>query len=158
LAAFRSGQFDVLHYAGHAFFDDKSPSLSGIVCAHHQVLTGAELANVSRLPSLVFFNACESGRVRHSGATPREILRNVGLAEAFLRGGVPNYVGTYWPVGDAAAEAFASEFYQSLLQGQPIGEALGRARGSLYEARQVDWANYVLYGPCDFALKRVQGA
>ena len=48
----------------------------------------------------------------------RRIERAVGLAEAFLRGGVANYVGTYWPVGDAAAEAFAQVFSTELLGAQ----------------------------------------
>jgi len=163
LAAFRSGEFDVLHYAGHAFFDEKSPSLSGILCANEQVLTGAELASLSRLPSLVFFNACEAGRVRggrgrerkkaKAALSPERIRENVGLAEAFLRGGVPNYIGTYWPVGDAAAEKFASELYRALLRGEAIGTALGRSRRALFEMRALDWANYILYGASDFALK-----
>ena len=50
--------------------------------------------------------------------------QNVGLAEAFLRGGVPNYVGTYWPVADNAAEKFAAEFYAALLAAETLGEAL----------------------------------
>lgn len=165
LSAFRSGDFDVLHYAGHAFYDERSPALSGILCARQQVLSGAELANLSRLPSLVFFNACEAGRVRRGksaaakGSAPapleggKRLAQNVGLAEAFLRGGVPNYVGTYWPVADSAAETFASEFYSCLLGGRALGEALGRARRAIYGLNQLDWANYVLYGASDFALK-----
>ncbi|MFO7181105.1 MAG: alpha/beta fold hydrolase [Pseudomonadota bacterium] len=165
LAAFRSGEFDVLHYAGHALFDEKSPSLSGILCANEQVLTGAELASLSRLPSLVFFNACEAGRVRGERAgkkkaalSPERIQENVGLAEAFLRGGVPNYIGTYWPVGDAAAERFSSELYRALLRGEAIGTALGRSRRALFEMSALDWANYILYGASDFALKIPSGA
>lgn len=162
LAAFRSGEFDVLHYAGHAFFDERSPSLSGVLCANHQVLSGAELASLSRLPSLVFFNACEAGRVRRvrggarGGQAPLRLDRiqeNVGLAEAFLRGGVPNYVGTYWPVADDAAEKFASELYHALLRGESVGNALGRARRALFDMSALDWANYILYGASDFVLK-----
>ncbi|MGC4000759.1 MAG: CHAT domain-containing protein [Anaeromyxobacter sp.] len=165
LSAFRSGQYDVLHYAGHAYFDPKTPSLSGIYCAGEQVLTGAELANLARLPSLVFFNACEAGRIR--GRSPKapdaqgsvrlekRIEQNVGLAEAFLRGGVPNYVGTYWPVSDRAAEVFAATFYAAIIDGQPIGTALGRSRLAVFELREVDWADYVLYGSFDFVLKRL---
>ena len=46
------------------------------------------------------FNACESARTRNPRAHIRaKVDRNMGLAESLLRGGVANYIGTYWPVG-----------------------------------------------------------
>ena len=64
------------------------------------------LIGLGRLPALVFFNACQSarieGRSRKKGPskTGTELVEtNVSLAEAFLRGGVANYVGTHWSVG-----------------------------------------------------------
>jgi CHAT domain-containing protein len=159
-AAFRSGKYDVVHYAGHAFFDPVNRGHSGIVCHGEQVLSGADLVNLENLPSLVFFNACEAGRVRgadkrkHGKATRVRLETNIGLAEAFLRGGVANYVGTYWPVGDEAAEKFASEFYQTLREGKSIGAALGRGREQVYELSSVDWADYVHYGSPGFVVKR----
>ena len=167
LDAFRSGEFDVLHYAGHAQFDEAAPGRSGILCSGDEVLSGADLAGVGRLPALVFFNACESGRIRLASAPKRlaarerarhEKLRDtylrraVGLAEAFMRGGVANYVGTYWPVGDAAAKKFAERFYAALLAGQTIGTAVQDGRAALFP-RHRDWANYVFYGNPDFVLK-----
>lgn len=53
-----------MHYAGHAFFDEDNPERSGILCHHHVVLSGADLADLAHLPLLVFFNTCESGRLR----------------------------------------------------------------------------------------------
>ena len=35
----------------------------------------------------------------------RQLDRSVGFAEAFLRGGVANFIGTWWPVSDAARHA-----------------------------------------------------
>src|SRR5690606_22945578 len=58
LAELQSGAYDVLHYAGHAFFDPKTPARSGIRCSD-AVLTSAELAELTQLPALVVFNACE---------------------------------------------------------------------------------------------------
>jgi pimeloyl-ACP methyl ester carboxylesterase len=161
LAAFRSGTYDVIHYAGHAHFDSEEPSLSGLLC-HDGVLTGANLAGLSQLPALVFFNACESGRVRGGRrAAPdpvrKRIDKNVGLAEAFLRGGVANYVGTYWPVGDAAASAFAGAFYGSLIQGDSIGIALNAGRRVVRDLKSVDWVDYLHYGSFGFTLKNPEG-
>lgn len=158
LREFQSGKYDVLHYAGHAQFDSAHPERSGILCAHGQPLRGADLVRLSNLPALVFFNACESGRVRSQEHTDAleirtQIDQNVGLAEAFLRGGVANYIGTYWPVGDSAAEAFAGTFYPALLQGKSLGDALQDARREVHRIKSHDWADYIFYGSPDFVLK-----
>jgi len=162
-ADFRSGKYDLVHYAGHAFFDPAEPSRSGILCAGGQVLSGAELSGLGNLPNLVVFNACEAGRIR--GAADRKtrdldmarrVERAVGLAESFLRGGIANYVGTYWPVGDAAAETFAVVFYQQLLHGESVGAALLKARNQVQSLKPatVDWADYLHYGDFNSTLKQ----
>jgi pimeloyl-ACP methyl ester carboxylesterase len=158
LQCFASGEFDVVHYAGHAFFDPLNPSRSGILCAGNEVLSGADLAGVGSLPSLVFFNACEAARVRKRGSDviTERVRRNVGFAEAFLRGGVANYVGTHWPVGDAPAFSFARTFYEALIAGRSLGAALMAGRQAVHELQSVDWADYILYGDPQFVLKQEQ--
>jgi len=154
LDEFRSGAYDVLHFAGHAFFDTSSPASSGVLCAGGRVLSGSDLASLDALPALVFFNACESGRVRQMGRVSRALARGTGLAEAFLRGGVANFIGTWWPVADVAASRFAVSLYERLTQGEGIGSALQAARAAVRRLRSADWANYLHYGSFDFALKR----
>jgi len=153
--ALGSGAFDAVHYAGHAFFEARDPGTSGILCAGGEVLSGADLADLSSLPALVCFNACESGRVRAARGRTRKprIVESAGVAEAFMRGGLANYLGTYWPVEDAAALAFAETFYACLLEGAPIGAAVLAGRRSVREIRSPDWADYILYGDQDFVLK-----
>lgn len=163
-----SGKLDVVHYAGHAFFDPEHPARSGLLCHGGEVLSGADLSGVGSLPSLVFFNACEAARVRGGARAKRparrerdaavRVERNVGLAEAFLRGGVASYVGTYWPVGDLAAKSFAETFYGEIVRGSAIGDALQQGRAAVRKLRSADWADYVLYGAPDFALKRAANA
>jgi CHAT domain-containing protein len=157
LKLFQSGDFDLVHYAGHAFFDAASPESSGIVCAGGQVLSGRELSGLGNLPSLVFFNACEAGRIRRAPSLSlrKRVEVSVGLAEAFLRGGVANYVGTYWPVGDDSAKAFAASFYRDLLVGRSIGDALLAARHELHRLDSIDWADYIHYGDYHFSLKSI---
>ncbi|NLI80441.1 MAG: CHAT domain-containing protein [Deltaproteobacteria bacterium] len=161
-ARFRSGDYDVIHYAGHAFFDPVRRSRSGILCHGRQVLSGRDLVHLEKLPALVFFNACEAGRVRGADAiggeaagepTAQRLERNVGLAEAFLRAGVGNYVGTYWPVGDTAAEQFAQVFYKGLVNGSSVGDALQEGRRRVLQLKSVDWADYVHYGSPGFVVK-----
>jgi hypothetical protein len=159
---FQSGDYDVVHYAGHAFFDPVHRARSGIICYDREVLGGSDLASIGNLPALVFFNACEAGRIRRGAArhekelaVEKRIERNIGLAEAFLRGGVANYVGTYWPVGDTPAKRFAETFYQKLLTGNTLAEALLTARRVVKDIPSVDWADYIHYGCYDFRLKVV---
>jgi CHAT domain-containing protein len=109
---------------------------------------------------LVFFNACEAARLRKAAtiagnarAARERLARTTGFAEAFLRGGVANYIGTYWPVGDLAAGEFAKSLYHDLIAGRAIGEAVCTARLKVQALRSADWADYIHYGGADFALK-----
>jgi hypothetical protein len=153
LAEFRSGDYDAIHFAGHAFFDAAAPASSGILCAGGRVLSGADLAAMDSVPALVFFNACESGRLRSAVKPLRQLDRSVGFAEAFLRGGVANFIGTWWPVSDAGATTFATLLYRELAKGTSIGAALNAARSAVRELPSADWANYLHYGSFDFSLK-----
>jgi hypothetical protein len=153
LAEFQSGDYDAIHFAGHAFFDAAAPASSGILCAGGRVLSGADLAAMDAVPALVFFNACESGRLRSTLKPLRQLDRSVGFAEAFLRGGVANFIGTWWPVSDAAATAFSMPLYRELAKGTSIGAALNVARAAVRALPSTDWANYLHYGSFDFTLK-----
>ncbi len=153
LAEFRSGDYDAIHFAGHAYFDSAAPAASGILCAGGRVLSGADLASLDSVPALVFFNACESGRLRSAVKPLRQLDRSVGFAEAFLRGGVANFIGTWWPVSDAAATAFATTLYHDLAKGHSIGTALNASRSAVRALPSADWANYLHYGSFDFTLK-----
>jgi pimeloyl-ACP methyl ester carboxylesterase len=160
LTSLRSGKFDIVHYAGHAFFDDKNRARSGLLLSGEEVLSGADLAGASNLPFLVFFNACQAGRVRGENPDPAAhpptevAARSYGVAEAMMRGGIANYLSTYWPVRDDAAETFATTFYQGVLNGAAVGAALLTARKAVNELKVHDWADYILYGTYDFILKR----
>jgi len=160
LDEFRSGAYDVIHYAGHAFFDADVPERSGIICAGGEYLTGADLATLGSLPSLIVFNACEAARLRRreSAADERSVkhllTRTTSFAEAFLRGGAANYIGTYWPVDDRAASVFAETLYAALLSGAAVSKALLDARRALHREKLLDWADYIHYGSPDFVVKR----
>ena len=158
LAATGSADCDVLHFAGHGHFDEDDPGASGLVCAHGEVLRGADLAALDSLPPLVFFNACEAARVRARPASQvsrlRRVRRSGSVAEAMLDSGVANFIGTHWPVGDDSALGFATHLYASLADGATLGEALLGARRALQSGGTIDWADYVHYGNPRFVLVR----
>lgn len=163
LAEFESGDYDVVHYAGHAAFEPATPRASGLVVSDG-VIGGADLGALAQLPALVFFNACESGRVRGArrGAPGAETARTsrataltagTSVAEAWLRAGIANFIGTYWPVSDTAAETCAAKFYGALIAGKAIGAALLEARHAVRARQSPDWADYLHYGDPLFELK-----
>ena len=159
VAALGTGAFDVLHFAGHAYFDAREPEQGGLLCAGKEVLRGVDLASLGNLPALVFCNACEAARVRKRTRAKASPARQFGLrrtmtgiAEAFLTGGVANFLGTHWPVGDDAAFAFSQSLYGSLLTGDRLGDAVLAARRRLESMPTVDWADYVHYGSPEFQL------
>lgn len=110
------GQFDILHYAGHCFFDGKNPSSCGWIFTGdpRETLSVRELHALDAIPPFIFANACESGITpyrrdqRQSGMAP-------AFAEAFFQQGVRDFLCTAWPVGDAAARVFALTFYSRML-------------------------------------------
>ena len=161
LSALRSGKYDIVHYAGHAYFDENARGSAGLLLWGESVLSGADLTGASNLPFLVFFNACQAGRVRggktrgaDTPAATSVAQRSYSVAETMMCGGISNYLSTYWPVRDDAAETFAATFYQGVLNGSAIGGALLDARKAVQQLGARDWADYILYGSYDFILKR----
>jgi CHAT domain-containing protein len=75
-----------------------------------------------------------------------------GIAEAFLSGGVANFMGTHWPVGDEAASAFSLQLYETLLRGATLGDAVLASRRRIAALPSIDWADYVHYGNAEFRL------
>jgi len=151
--------FDFLHYAGHAKFDTNDPNQSGLQLKD-SLLTAEKIRLSKKGGTLVFLNACESGTIaRDSQAQRVSYLLSkpepvVGLASAFVYSGALGCVGSLWPVYDKPAAELAVLFYQYVLAGEPIGEALRRARNDIrgQYPREVTWAGYVLYGDPTFRL------
>jgi hypothetical protein len=55
-------------------------------------------------------------------------------------------------VGDAAALAFSTRFYERLLADATLGEAVLAARQRVFQQDSIDWADYVHYGSHDFSV------
>ena len=136
---------DILHYCGHAFFDGPGENESGLILRDGNC-TLADLRGRD-VPRVAFVNACEAGRVRGN-----HINEAASFAEFFLRSGIEAYLGTYWEVGDNAAQTFAKEVYSQLISGNRLDEAVTQGRKILKQQNEADWANYLLYGDGRFQL------
>ena len=143
--------FDMVHYAGHADYDAKNPSNSGWLLEGGK-FTSADIMKLvggRPLPAMVFSNACQSGQTEEWKLEQKYSEKIFGLANAFLLAGVQHYIGTFWEVLDEPSARFAEKFYQYMLDGAPIGEALRMARLCLVKEYGEDtmvWASYMLYG------------
>jgi len=105
----------VVHYAGHAVFDDEQPERSYLLLAPEAGapgngrLTASELARMDlRRVSLVVLSACETVR---TGAGHADGLG--GLAGALLAAGAGGVVGTVWKVDDRSTLPLMVAFHRA---------------------------------------------
>lgn len=156
-------RFDLVHYAGHCFFDEKDPPRSGWLFSGKEVLSAHELSRIDRVPRFVFSNACESG-ITPDRAEDRHAALAPSFAEAFFARGVSNFICTAWPVDDAAALAFAKRVYNGLLglgnfRAEPLHAAMRAARleiAALGAGGRATWGAYQHYGDPYFRISRLR--
>jgi hypothetical protein len=160
-----AGEFDIVHYCGHADFDPAAPTRAGWVFKGG-LLTATELEGMERPPALVVANACLTSQVWKidPDAKPER-----PQADEFFRRGVCDYIGTAWPVPSIPALQFANILYTALLRpGTALGEAVRMARESLFTGRSKfpeyasAWAAYQHYGdptrPFDWGQREAEPA
>ncbi|MGE0822539.1 MAG: CHAT domain-containing protein [Candidatus Binatia bacterium] len=139
---------DIVHFAGHSYYDPTDPSKSGWRL-HEGILTAGELSKLTRPPLLVFSNSCQAGATSEWAGGYRYEGQAFGIGSAFLLAGVRNYIGTFWVIHDGESVLFAATFYRGLVSGLPLGTALQQARHEVIQQRGwqgLTWASYMLYG------------
>jgi len=124
--------FDIIHYAGHAYYNKLEPENSSILLSDGEWRVGEIRNSLSRNPPLMaFMNACQSAKfAEHMDIVQRGNI--AGIASAFIMAGTKCFIGTTWPIGDRSASEFASEFYSSLFEGKNVGISLLHARRSSF--------------------------
>lgn len=158
LALILSEEFDLIHYSGHGDFDENNPVKSGWVLGKGDMLSARDIFRARRVPRLIFANACFSGVIQSGKSfTLQESNQSLaGLAQAFFERGVQNYIGTGWPVDDAAALTFAECFYKEALSGAELGIALAEARTKILDQGST-WGAYQHYGQATAKLIALSG-
>lgn len=144
----------LLHYAGHAVFDDERPERSYLLLAPAPggsapaTLTADEIAqmDLGRL-SLVVLAACQTVRTgpgRASGFT--------GLAGAFLAAGAGGALGSLWEVDDRLTRLLMVEFHRAYRSSGRGPEALRAAQLRLLRS-----SDEALRSPATWASFRYAG-
>ena len=143
-----SRNYDILHFACHAHFDEQNPIFTHLVVSDGKGGTSRlELneiyeLNFNRSP-VVVLSACESGAGKLTAGD--EITC---LARAFIYAGARSVIVTLWPVQDRTTARLMEKFYHNLSSGQPVGEALTNAQRRLKQtdADPYHWAGFQLIG------------
>jgi len=143
--------FDMVHFAGHADYQESDFSESGFRLTQSSLKASdiQKMAGAMPMPSLFFANACQSARTESWGLNDQFENKLYGLANAFLISGVKHYVGTFCEILDEPSRKFALVFYEKIRQGIPVGEAVQSARWSLikeFGEETIAWSSYILYG------------
>lgn len=146
---------DLVHYAGHAVFDDERPERSYLLLAAspgdtaQPMLNAGEIARMDlRHLSLVVLSACRTVRTG-----PGRAAGFSGLAGAFLAAGAAGTVGSLWEVDDRLTRPLMGELHRSYQTVPDAARALRAAQLHLLRS-----SNANLRSPAVWAAFRYVGA
>lgn len=151
-AEIRSGQYQLLHFAGHSGYDGGKPvfpvyqdeSMQQEACISATMLKNWIDDSDLRF---VYMSSCRSAapevleariKIRH--------FENIG--QAIIDAHVPEVIGFVWPIEDKQSRLLASRFYKEFLEGFNPSLALYRARKSFEEDERI-WAAPILIQQSD---------
>ncbi|MFH1636456.1 MAG: CHAT domain-containing protein [Chloroflexota bacterium] len=134
----RNCDYDIVHYAGHGYYQTESPEESSIFFWEDKdkqgevlQMTAAEITLLLRESKVrfVYLSSC------YGATTGIDVERLdddfLGLADAIVQSGVPSVLGYRWPASDTGAKKLACAFYGSLLKQGSLEIALWQARCEL---------------------------
>jgi CHAT domain len=116
---------------------------SQLVLANDERLDAREILDWKLPSSLVFLNACQSGRFRFEGRTEPN-----GFVRAFLLAGARSLISTLVHVDPVSAGNLAQAFFCSYLAGQPAADALRASQLKLKQSGlpAEQWAAHLVTG------------
>lgn len=145
---------EIVHFAGHAIINERYPLLSALVLAPDP--SGARTTRVTafdlKQATIARARLVVLGSCRASGGGTARAGGAFSLARPFLAAGVPEIVGTLWPVRDREAESILVDLHRAYRRGLSAVEGLRQAqlaalRGPGPAARSpLSWGAYVVNG------------
>jgi hypothetical protein len=167
-AALGSGEFDLLHFAGHGGAEGGNIAGAAVLLegslqpgggsqaylteplAADVVAQKVKLCGPDGNRPLVVLNACQVGRLGFNltslgGFAPAFLGARVGVSRDVGQAGA--FVSSLWSVGDQPASVFARTFYQQLQAegGTTIARAVTVAREAARAAGDATWLAYAVY-------------
>ena len=155
-------QPDVLHFAGHAWFDDREAYL---VLADAILTSGMMRPWLTRRsPAFMFLNSHFTAFIPagveaslgdgHAAAVHAGLGGRAGFCDLAMQSGVGAFVGAYsGAIDDDRARDFALSVYDSLLHGATVAEAVHTSReGRAWVGGDATALLYCVYGAGDLRL------
>ena len=155
-------RYDILHLAMHTLINDENPMYSQLVFTLNNdtledndgLLNTYEIFNIKLAARMAVLSACNTGygQLRKGEGV-------MSLARGFIYAGVPSIIMTLWAVEDQSGSMLMSKFYENLVDGDDIDEALRQAKlqylqsADQLRAHPYLWSGYVSIGSTD-PLKR----
>jgi len=150
-------EYKIIHFATHAFIDDKRPARSAIVLSLDQdpredgFLQMREVFNLKLRADLVVLSACQTGLgqlIRGEGIE--------GLSRAFFYAGASSVLLSLWAVNDQASYQLLERFYVHLRAANPVTDSLRQAKLEMINsgvlAHPYYWGGFVVSGNADTVI------
>ncbi len=136
------GDYQIIHFATHAFLDSEHPELSGIALTmvdrngveKNGLIPLHDIYGLDLSAELTVLSACQT-------ALGKDIKGEglVGLTHSFMSAGSKSVVASLWKVDDRATSVLMSDFYESMLQ-QGIAPATALRSAKLKLMREKRWS------------------
>lgn len=147
--------YDWLHVAAHGSFSPKAPNDDSAIWLQDQhPLTPGDFVGPSiqshirmRRPGFVL-NACHSGRESWA------ITSIGGWANRLISFGAGLFLGPLWTVADKPALKFTQTFYECLLDGETVAQAVRESRLAARRDGDPSWLAYSVYAHPNARLER----
>jgi beta-lactamase superfamily II metal-dependent hydrolase len=136
-----------VHIASHGTFEEDG-SVAAAILGPGLRLTPSLVSKIRIVPEIVFLNCCQLAGIGSRRFAP-------GMARQLMAIGVRAVIAAGWNISDAAAVGFARSFWQSMSEGDSLGQAVLEARrtaGNL--GGGTTWAAYQCYGDPGLRLSR----
>lgn len=148
------GDYRMLHFATHAWIDERLPELSGLVLSQYDAsgypvdgwLHLHEIQDLDLRADLTVLSGCQTALGKHVRGNGL-----LGLTHGFFDAGSAQVLVSLWSVDDEAASLLMTRFYEGLLsEGLDPAAALRQAQQQLrrqpgFEAPYY-WAEFALHG------------
>jgi CHAT domain-containing protein len=147
--------YQVIHFATHAFADLNYPDRSAVVLAPDSktgddgLLQIREIRDLYLRSDLVTLSACDAGLGRVEGIEGMESLVN-----AFIFAGARSVLASRWAIDDTFSATLMDDVYKQLAHGATVPDALRSAQLAFLNrygkaARPAYWSAFFVSGTAD---------
>jgi CHAT domain-containing protein/Tfp pilus assembly protein PilF len=151
-----AGDYDVIHFATHGFFNKTNPLFSGVQLEPDGENDGRlevyEILGLHLRAQLVTLSACETAMGSGYFTEIPAGDEFVSLTRAFLSAGASNVIATLWEVNDSSTARLMRSFYHKVAQDTPkLSLSLAIAQRSMLHGDMAHrhpyyWSAFVLVG------------